>query len=348
MEKDLINEVTDFCYSIFKEENEYELLNEYNYSHLPLCVIDAVFSIGVKYETVQNTVNRFCDYFNIDKFSVSNELTTTDFLALMEQYSLEYLTNKIFQNRQRTSPKGGILKSEAVILFLKILKKFNIDKLSDTDKIIDNILFEKRIKEIKGQKSGISLKYFFMLCGYEDYVKPDRMITRFLEKFTNQKLSLSDCEYILKKVSQKLIRKGLNLSPTKLDNLIWNYQRIQKNNLNFKNVSNMKMSIYDSLKEAMKSKEIGTILKTREIKEEMKIKFSINPSSVIPSDYCYNRYNYGIGFDKHIFEFCERNKYKYLGENYPYTGKVYHKPQGKNEEIEVGEWINGKLMMKLY
>ena len=33
----------------------------YRYASLPLCVIDAVFSIGVKYETTEATVDRVCD-----------------------------------------------------------------------------------------------------------------------------------------------------------------------------------------------------------------------------------------------------------------------------------------------
>ena len=33
----------------------------YRYASLPLCVIDAVFSIGVKYETTMATVGRVCD-----------------------------------------------------------------------------------------------------------------------------------------------------------------------------------------------------------------------------------------------------------------------------------------------
>ncbi|MFS0809480.1 hypothetical protein [Shouchella sp. 1P01AA] len=36
-----------------------QLPDEYYYSHLTLCVIDSVFSIGVRYEGVRNTVKRY-------------------------------------------------------------------------------------------------------------------------------------------------------------------------------------------------------------------------------------------------------------------------------------------------
>lgn len=37
---------------------------EYGYHNLPLCIIDAIFSIGVNYTSTSfgNTVKRFCDY----------------------------------------------------------------------------------------------------------------------------------------------------------------------------------------------------------------------------------------------------------------------------------------------
>ena len=42
-----------------------------------------------------------------------------------------------------------------------------------------NELLEKKIKEIPGQKSGLSFKYFLMLVGNENLIKPDRMIIRY-------------------------------------------------------------------------------------------------------------------------------------------------------------------------
>lgn len=221
----IIEKTTNFCTESFADKKNYILPDEFNYSHLPLCVIDSVFSIGVKYEIVQNTVDRFCKHHNIDKFSKSDELSTTFFLNLMQQEPISELTENIYKNRQRTSTKNGILKSEAVIQFLKILQKFEVNKLSDVTKIISSKEFEKEIKEIPGQKSGISLTYFYMLAGSDDLIKPDRMIIRFLENISGEKVSLTDCQIILAEVSKRLQKNGFTITPKILDNLIWNYQR---------------------------------------------------------------------------------------------------------------------------
>ena len=45
-----------------------KLGREYFYQSLPLCVIDAVFSIGVRYAGVKKVVSRYCDYFTLPQY----------------------------------------------------------------------------------------------------------------------------------------------------------------------------------------------------------------------------------------------------------------------------------------
>ncbi len=76
-----------------------------------------------------------------------------------------------------------------------------------------------------------------------------------------------------------------------------------------------------------------------------------NETSIIPSDYCYNRINLDIAndFEKrmHIFIYIKKNNYKFVGEKFPYTGDIKHSSKRKNfkylEEI-VGRWENGKIV----
>jgi hypothetical protein len=225
MDKVAVNQVTYACLEIFKDKKEFELPLEYHYCHLPLCVIDAVFSIGVRYQSVTNTINRFCNYFKIDKFSSSEGLTVSGFLNLIEGESIQSITDSIFVNRQRTSSKNGILKTEAVIRFHKTLQKFQFESLMDVKRFADNNQLEDAIGLIPGQKSGISFKYFLMLAGTDDLIKPDRMIRRFLESLGIKGISLYESQILFNNVAEQMNSFGFNLSPRKLDNLIWNYQR---------------------------------------------------------------------------------------------------------------------------
>ncbi|MDD3138485.1 MAG: hypothetical protein PHX08_05890 [Lachnospiraceae bacterium] len=76
---------------------------------------------------------------------------------------------------------------------------------------------------------------------------------------------------------------------------------------------------------------------TTEIRYEFEIRYNRNPASVLPSDYCYNRENGNSEMKQpRLFEYLNRNQYCLLGEGFPYSGLIYHKPKGKEERI-IGE-----------
>lgn len=100
------------------------------------------------------------------------------------------------------------------------------------------------------------------------------------------------------------------------------------------------MTIYQQIIDVCQDKE-GKILTTRHIKDTVWMKYKTNRSSVIPSDYCYNRINEGIRFNQHLFVMLNRGEYKFIGEQYPYSGLILFKPKGTSEERVVGEWKHG-------
>ncbi|MEJ7671395.1 MAG: hypothetical protein WKF59_01410 [Chitinophagaceae bacterium] len=191
----IIKKVTKFCVDHLNLKT-IELGNEYYYASMPLCVVDSVFSIGVNYKGVTNTVRRLCEYYsisylrkdNLTVLKIEEQLSTTHFLNWFNNKTPEALAAEVYKNKQRTSTNNGILKAEAVIRFLIVLKNFSAEYFQDIPGLINNKEFESCIKEIPGQRSGISLKYFFMLAGTDDIIKPDRMIIRFLQDATGQKV----------------------------------------------------------------------------------------------------------------------------------------------------------------
>lgn len=223
--------IANFC-----EQNlnlsQAKLSNEYYYNSLPFCVIDSIFSIGVNYSSTRQVVVNYCDYFCLkrirkDKNRIPDEEeqeSISSFCKKFEELGAPTFTDKIFKNKQRTSTKAGVLKSEAVYLFCKILQKYHVEYMQNVKKIILDKKFEEDIKKIKGQKSGISLRYFFMLSGSEDLIKPDRMILRFLEKILRRRVSLTDAQEILRKTSENLKSKYPNINPRILDHQIWNFE----------------------------------------------------------------------------------------------------------------------------
>jgi len=210
---------------------------EYGYGTLPLCVIDAIWSIGVRYESVKNVVQRYCRHFRMpDPWRVNSGVVPTQseaqhsipvMLAEMRRMGLEQFTENVFQNRQRTSPQSGILKADAVFRFAAILESHQIHFLKDVPTFGTDLPLECKILAVPGQASGKSLKYFFMLCGDASLMKPDRMTLTYLSHTLGKRISDNEAQELLSLACSLLHDLNPSLTPRLLDHEIWKYQRSQ-------------------------------------------------------------------------------------------------------------------------
>ena len=102
-----------------------------------------------------------------------------------------------------------------------------------------------------------------------------------------------------------------------------------------------KKDIVSQIEEYLSTKQIGDIITTAQFKKALSEIYRQSEGSYIPSDYCYNSYCRQSQWDKkHIFFFeklDEKGVFKYLGRDYPYSGKVFD----KNDNVR-GYWVNGK------
>lgn len=198
----------------------------FGYASVPLCVIDAVFSIGASTNSTDNTVRRFCDYFGTALTAGDGPpLSVSAFIRLHDGRGPEEMAARVYRNRQRTSTRNGILKATAVLQFCQVLAAFGVEQLPDVEQVRGDAAFEAAIRAIPGQGSGISLRYFYMLTGSESDVKPDRMIGRFVQAALGRSLGVEETAVLLAETCALLAQTYPSLTPRKLDNLIWEYQR---------------------------------------------------------------------------------------------------------------------------
>lgn len=228
--------VVEFCKKNFNLSDA-KLGDEYYYSSIPLCILDAIFSIGVKYISTKNVVRRYCSYYNIpifrshsDYLKVSSQHTVSQFVDNVKLIGLDKFTDEILKNHQRTSTVNGILKSEAALHWALILKSFEIETYQDLNEITTKTMLEleKALISIQGQGSRISLNYFKMLCGDDNLIKPDRHIINFLSHIINRTVSPSDSQYLIARSVETLSKEFPNLSSRLLDYTIWNYMSRSK------------------------------------------------------------------------------------------------------------------------
>jgi hypothetical protein len=205
----------------------------YEYASVPLCVIDAVFSIGVRYESTERTVTEFCAryHWQRDGRGREKERTIGEFLNISRQYEnrWEEMADHVFRNRQRTSARSGILKAEATYRFAKILQQFGVETFADVLKSGLRNDLRQAIKAIRGQSSGLSYAYFLILAGNQDGVKPDRMVTRFVaDALGVRNVAPELAEELVRGASRILRAEFPRLVPSSLDNKIWKYQRAKE------------------------------------------------------------------------------------------------------------------------
>ncbi|MCF8880142.1 hypothetical protein L5876_09970 [Hyphobacterium sp. SN044] len=205
--------------------------DEYRYASLPICVIDAVFSIGVTYTSTKATVARFCERYHWPRLATTRDNRQAgshglnDLLDLYLDLQPEEAADRLFGNRQRTSTRSGILKAEAVRLFADALVRCGIDHFDDiTDERIE--LAEAIILGLPGQGSGIAFDYFRMLAGNDDLIKPDWMVLRFVANALGLAAEPTprQAALLVRLAARKLSVANAAWTPLKLDYAIWQYQ----------------------------------------------------------------------------------------------------------------------------
>ncbi len=156
---------------------------EYSYASLSTMLLDAIFSIGVRYEQVQGVVGRHAKCQNYDPwhFGETDPYPLPKLILEGREGTPEQFAEKL-GNRGRTSTRAGILKAEAVILAAETLVRHGIVDLQCWRSVDEAALkaAERDFRKIKGQ-GGVSWKYLSMLAGDGDKVKPDRMVVRYVE-----------------------------------------------------------------------------------------------------------------------------------------------------------------------
>jgi hypothetical protein len=209
------------------------LPDEYYYSSVILCVIDAIYSIGIRYGGVRAVVSRYCARFGLTPYradrsklpSTSEQPSIADLCGQFASLGSEAMAATVFCNRHRTSTRGGILKAEAVGRFASILRKHGVNHLQGAVPQKLPALLEEQIRSIPGQGSGISLGYFFMLAGSDELVKPDRMIQRFLASALDRAVGIAEAQPLVSAAARILKTSQSQITPRLLDYKIWEYQR---------------------------------------------------------------------------------------------------------------------------
>ena len=208
------------------DPTEWKMPDGYKNS-LALCVMDSIWSIGIRYQTVVRVLDRYLKQRGFAGITDAQKCADgpADFLEWVNSLGAhERAADEVsfkLENRNRTSSAdSGVLKSEAVIEACRILQSMNVkstfDLISRADEVKPRWLYE-----IPGQRSGISWRYLLMLSGSPG-VKPDRMVLRFLKRI-GVDASIVTAEDFVEIIVQKINLPHINA--TAVDHRIWSVER---------------------------------------------------------------------------------------------------------------------------
>jgi hypothetical protein len=192
------------------------------YESLALAILDAVWSIGVRYASVMNVLDRYREARLRERADPERD-TPQNLADVVDGVGGPEAFAGVVSNRQRTSARGGILKAEAVRLAAGVLVAAGIATPQELAAASPGELAAVRDRWMKvaGQRSGISWDYFLMLSGSQG-VKADRMVCRFVA----QALGVDELSVSPRQAHALVtaVAAHLDVDVSQLDYAIWLHQ----------------------------------------------------------------------------------------------------------------------------
>lgn len=202
---------------------------------LALSIADAVWSIAANYDNVVVPLvrNKIAAEFGVSQPTVpACEPLGADPLPLarLVELSVDDLTH--LTNKQRTSTRGGILKSDAVLRHCRVFLDHDINTLGDIPGLFADTgrfgAVDKALRRIPGEGGhGIRRNYLWMLVGQDDLIKPDRMVLRWFRRRGAALDPAGAREVIAALVPLVSVRLDRKVTAWEIDHAMWQSARKQ-------------------------------------------------------------------------------------------------------------------------
>lgn len=208
---------------------------ERRWTHLSLCVLDAVFSIGARYPSTTRVVRAYAQLAELPHTLEQAERVAAGHFAATEE-PVSALRDRIDRagpdafarqlgNRQRTSTRGGVLKAAAAREFANILAEHRVERLADVPPLLCDshrvAAVEQALAQVPGHgQHGIRVSYLWMLSGDDQHVKPDRMVVGWLSSVLGRPVLVGEASALVSSAAAEL-----GVTPWSLDHALWSTQR---------------------------------------------------------------------------------------------------------------------------
>ncbi|MGN0438444.1 MAG: hypothetical protein ACI4F4_07975 [Lachnospiraceae bacterium] len=195
--------------------------DDYNYKSLSVCIIDCVYSLRVRYNSVTQKVvdNYAAFYMNGDK----NEPGDTVSMLLQhidERGGAKIFADEVLKDNHKLGGKSAIPKEDVCYQLAQYLRYLHIDTLEDFQNFESPELLEIVIRAVRGMGDA-GTNYLFMLAGDTARCKPDVHIHQFIKEACGCDIGNEECQLLFTDTVQLLKKEYTDLTVRSLDRVIW-------------------------------------------------------------------------------------------------------------------------------
>ncbi|MCP2098453.1 hypothetical protein LV78_006448 [Actinosynnema pretiosum] len=204
------------------------------WTHLPLCVLDAVFSINLRYRGVIRVCNAYADHTGLpdrllpadrahEVIGTAREHPVDTLAEVGRSIGADDLAHRVLRNRGRTSTRGGVRKAEAALRYAETLAAEGVHRFADVSALLADPVrlaqVEAKLQLVPGHGAGVRLSYLWMLTGADDRVKPDRMVLRWLARHLDRAVSTTEATALLVALGERT-----DHTAWELDHAVWQHE----------------------------------------------------------------------------------------------------------------------------
>jgi hypothetical protein len=206
------------------------------WTHLSLCVLDAVHSVNAHYDRV--TVPLCRRYAKAAKLAdpvlapqdahivigTDREQPLTAFATWAANLGEEGLAAALGNWQRTRSRKDAPLKTRADIGYAQVLVAHGIETLGAATELLGDddrrLAVEADLAGVPGHGFGARRDYLWMLAGDDAHIKPDRMVLRWITRQLGRTVDVAEARELL--VATAAAMEGT--TPWQLDHAVWRQQ----------------------------------------------------------------------------------------------------------------------------
>lgn len=190
----------------------------YSYDSLPLCIIDCVYSLTVRYAVAQKAVNAYRFFLRMRNISEHDD-SLLEFMNYSRQYGEKAFNAMAFYNNN--NKLSGRLKLNVCLdIADKLYHLLGINTLEDFRNYSKKDLLEIVLHSIKGMGTA-GVNYLFMLTGDENRCKFDARLKEIILKVLGKNINDDECRHLLEETVNLLRNQYDGLTVRTLDYYLW-------------------------------------------------------------------------------------------------------------------------------